>query len=81
MSYGAVAGNHHAVAEHCLALDVAVMTYVGLCRDKAVVAYRGSACGAYATVDDYVFTDYIVVADGAIGLFAFPAEVLRVGLC
>jgi len=52
---------------------------MGFGHDEAVVADDSGTCRAYASVDYAVFAYDVVVADFAVGFFAFPAEVLRVG--
>lgn len=78
-TYYTVAGKGDAVADNCFAFDLAVVAYVRVGHDEAVVADNGCACGAYAAVNDDMFADNRVIADMAVGRFSFPSEILRVG--
>ena len=74
-----IAGHGDAVAQHTLALDVRVMSYMALGHDEAVVADARAAAWRDAAVDYHLLADYVVVAYVAVCLIALPAEVLRVG--
>ena len=66
-------------AEYAPVADRAVVADVGLGHDEVVAADFGVALLVDGAVDDDVLVDLVVVADAEEGLFAVPAEVLRVG--
>ena len=66
----------YGVAQHHVVADLAVMANVGLSHDEAVIADAGSFILIDAPVDDNMFTDDVVVADGDERGLSFPSEVL-----
>lgn len=77
--YTDVTGELDGVAEDAFVGYGAVVADVCLGHDEAFVADAGGAALVDAAVDDDVFADGDLVAGDAVGLGAFPAEVLRVG--
>ena len=67
----------HSISEHTVAAYGTVMSEVHIGHDEVVIGYMRASGRIYAQVDDHMLTDYIVVSDIAIGLLAFPAEILR----
>ena len=74
-----VAGDGDAVAQHAALVDVCVVADVRVGHDPAVRVDAGASLGGYAAVDYHVFAYHAVVADVAVCVLTFPAEVLRVG--
>ncbi len=79
MVHWPTACERNAVAYHRASLYEAVVAYVCVGHNEAVVAYYGGSCRAYASVYDHMLSYHVVVADGAVGLLTFPSEILRVG--
>lgn len=73
-----IAGEFDAVAEHAPVSDFAVMADMCLSHDEVVASYFGETVLMDGTVDDYVFVNFVVVADAEERLFAVPAKILRV---
>lgn len=73
----AFAGELGGVAHDDVVAEEAVVGYVAVCHDEAVVADDGFAFGGCAAVDCDAFADVAVVADYDFGLFAAELEVLR----
>ncbi len=54
------------------------MSDMSLGKYKAAIAYACSACSTDTAVYDHILAYHIVVSDIAVGLLAFPTEVLRI---
>ena len=55
------------------------MPDMALGHDEAVITDTRTLLSGYATVDDNMLTNHIVIADVAVARLTFPSEILRIG--
>lgn len=74
--YGDVACDGGVIGKNDVVADLAFMRDVGVAKKEVVVADSSWGFGGGSSVDGYVFTECVVVADDELSLFATVFEVL-----